>query len=107
MAQFVTKPEDMPRISTSADKPNYTSLKKFQEHLDDNALTITSNTTELGHLALTISSADFVKANDTKAFKVPTSPGTAPTQPNRITRSGTTYPTDPFLAQQTQRLFLD
>ena len=63
-AQFETSIEDMPRISTASTKPNYTSLKIFQEALDGNALTISCQSTQLGMLALSRSKEDYEKANN-------------------------------------------
>ena len=59
-SQFETKDKDMPRISTSSEKLIYTSLKRFQEAFDTNAIAIASDTTELGHLVITISHTEFI-----------------------------------------------
>ena len=53
-ALFRTKPEVMPRISKKLDKPTYTTLKKFQDKLIENAMSIPSYNTDLSHLALVI-----------------------------------------------------
>ena len=109
-AQFETKPEDMPRISTSSTKLNYTSLKLFQEALDANVMTITSNTTELGHLALTCSAEKKITANDDVSFVIPVSPSATPRTLARIAThayaaslalnpNATAEITNPFLAQ--------
>ena len=116
-AQFETRIEDMPRISTSSSKPTYTSIKIFQEVIDANAMSISSFTTELGHLALTRKASEVKTANGGTSFIEPTSPGTAPAPPTRITTrasaaalaldpSATGYQTtDPFLAQEAIRIF--
>ena len=83
-SQFETRSEDIPRISTSSTKPNYTSLKNFQDSIDANVLSIISTTTNLGHLALTRSPTEFTAANGTVPFVIPTNPGTAPKPPPRI-----------------------
>ena len=77
----------MPRISTTSTKPNYTSLKNFQDAIDANALSIMSNTTKLGHMALTRTDTKFTAANATAAFSISTNPGNAPTPPPRIDQS--------------------
>ena len=101
-SQFKTRSEDMPRISTSSTKPNYTSLKNFQDALDANAMSVMSYSTELGHLALTRKPEEFTAANNNVSFVTPTNPGNAPTLPSMSTRSS---PTDPFEAQEVLRLF--
>ena len=63
-ALFETSIEDMPRISTSASKPKYTSINTFQEAIDANSMTITSYTMKLGHLALTRKTAVFRVAKE-------------------------------------------
>ena len=93
----------MPRISTSSTKPNYTSLKNFQDSIDENALSIMSYTTELGHLAITRSAEEFKAANNNVAFVTPVNPGSAPTPPQAMATR--TTPTDPFDAQESLRIF--
>lgn len=58
--QFKTKLADMSCISALSSKLNYISLKIFQEVIAANAMTITSDTTDLGHLELTRSAADLL-----------------------------------------------
>ena len=117
-SQFETRSEDMPRISTSSTKPNYTSLKNFQDAIDANAMSIMSSTTELGHLALTRSPTEFTLANNNTAFVIPLNPGTAPTPPPRIgTRASaaalaldptaTAETSDPYKAQEALRTYQD
>lgn len=90
ITSFTVKPENMPRISTDASKPTYSTLRAFQDAIQDNAMTIPSPQTELGHLALVISPADFFAVNARTAFIVPTDPGLAPTNPASATRAGAT-----------------
>ena len=120
-AQFETSIEDMPRISTASTKPNYTSLKIFQEALDGNALTISCQSTPLGMLALSRSKEDYEKANNGIAFIAPTAPGDSPVVPNResSTRRSARVagdspsteiesyiePTDPYKAQEAIRVY--
>ena len=68
--QFHIKPHEMPSISTPTMTPNYTSIKKFELALCENALAISSYQTHLGHLALVISPEDYAKVNN----NVPTNP---------------------------------
>ena len=115
-SQFETRSEDMSRISTSSTKPNYTSLKNFQDAIDANALSIMSTSTELGHLALTRSPTEFTAANNRVAFTIPLNPGPAPTPPPRIgIRASaaalaldewtTAETSDPYKAQESLRIF--
>ena len=78
---FRITPEDMPKLSTETTKPNYTTIKKFTEALEQNAMSVPSAQTELGHLALVISDADYTIANEGNAWIPPTNPGKAPTNP--------------------------
>jgi len=120
-ALFTTQLCDMPPISTATEAPTYTSLEAFQDKLDVNAMNIPSWSTKLGHLYLTIKSADFTKANGT-ALIDPTDPGNVATAPTPIVRIATrsaivaataegapapgdiTLPIDPFAAQEAIRV---
>ena len=53
-------------------------------------MTIPSPQTELGHLALVVSTSDFTTANAGTPFNVPTDPGLAPTDPTTVTTAGRT-----------------
>jgi hypothetical protein len=97
ITSFTVKPENMPRISTDASKPTYSTLRAFQDAIQDNAMTIPSPQTELGHLALVISPADFFAVNARTAFIVPTDPGLAPTNPAAATRAGATTRAEPYV----------
>jgi hypothetical protein len=89
-ALFRTKPENLPRISTKTEKPTYTTIKKFQDKLIENAMSIPSFTTDLGHLALVIKESDFTTANNGTAFVPPPNPGNTPAMPTFATRRATT-----------------
>ena len=65
----------MPRISTQQTVPAYTSLLAFQDAIDEKTMAIPSlQCPDLGHLALTMSPADFITANDDVAFVIPIQP---------------------------------
>ena len=78
---FQIAPEEMPKMSTATSKPNYTTIKKFLEALEQNAMSIPSTQSELGHLALVISDTDYTIANEGTPWKDPTNPGNSPTNP--------------------------
>jgi hypothetical protein len=107
-ALFRTQQADMPRLSTPTEKPNYSTLKRFQEAIEENAMSVPSNTTDLGHLALVISAADFTTANRSP-FIQPSNPGEQPEQPALAgtTRDQTTEVIAmlPFTAAENIRLF--
>ena len=115
-AQLETSPKDMPHISTSSSKPNYTSLKLFQEAININAMTIILDTTELVNLAFTRSAADFYNSNGDVSFITLTRSGNNPTTLVCIAThtsaaalllnpDATAETTDPYLAQESQSLF--
>ena len=81
ISQFRISPDLMPKMSTPTMAPNYTSIRKFQLALEENALSIQSHQTELGHLALVITEADYLQANSDIAFDEPTDPGLVPPDP--------------------------
>ena len=87
---FTISPQNMPRISTSTTKPNYTSLKLFQDAINKQALCIPYEQTTLGALALVIPDAEFTTVNGGTPFVIPNNPGTAPTNPVPPTRQSTT-----------------
>ena len=68
-------------MSTPTMAPNYTSIRKFQLALEENALSIQSHQSELGHLALVITDEAYLEANNDVAFVAPTDPGLAPPDP--------------------------
>ena len=83
-SQFVTRCENMPRISTSFTNPDYTSLKNFQDKINANVLSIMSYIIELGHLTLTRTPEDFIAATNNVAFVAPVNPGNAPPHPQTM-----------------------
>ena len=66
---FPIQPEHVPKICTPTEKPNFTSLQRFQRALDTNAMAIPSDSNELGHLALIVSTADFRDLNGSSYVK--------------------------------------
>ena len=72
----------MPRLSTATEAPTFTSIKAFREALEQNAMSIPSNQTELGYLSLVLSTTEYIEASMGVAFEIPTDPG--PTAPNPI-----------------------
>ena len=79
LSELRIKTNDMPKMSTLSSPPTYQTVKDFQKALNHNAMAIHSTQTELGHLALVISKANFLAANNNKPFKEPKDPGSAPT----------------------------
>ena len=73
--QFRIKPHEMPVMSTPTMTPNYTSIKKFEQALRENALAVSSYQTHLGHLALVVSPDEYKEVSDDTPFIVPTNPG--------------------------------
>ena len=73
--QFRVKPHEMPVMSTPTMTPNYTSIKKFEQALRDNALAISSYQTHLGHLALVVSPEEYLEVSGDVPFIIPTNPG--------------------------------
>ena len=78
ISQFRISPDLMPKMSTPTMAPNYTSIRKFQLALEENALSIQSHQSELGHLALVITDEAYLEANNDVAFVAPTDPGLVP-----------------------------
>jgi hypothetical protein len=81
-AQFPIKPSAMPKIATDIEKPTFTSLTKFQEAINEQAIAIPAPTgdTALGHLHLVITPTDYAAASITgTAYPIPTNPGETPT----------------------------
>ena len=73
---FHTQTEDMPKISTTGERPSYTSLRRFQDAFNKNARSIPSHQShELGHLGIAIREADYLKINHNTAW---VDPATAP-----------------------------
>ena len=72
---FATKPQDMPKLSTETDKPNYQTITTFQQKLDANLLAVPSDTCNLGHLAIAVKDAEFILLNGNTPFDIPLDPG--------------------------------
>jgi hypothetical protein len=85
VAQFPITPADMPKIATATTRPSYTSIVKFQDAINGQALAIPINDSDLGHLALVISPEDYASVNNDIAFIAPTSPGANPVHVNNAT----------------------
>ena len=68
----------MPLMSTPTMTPNYTSIKKFEQALRENALAISSYQTHLGHLTLNISPEEYAEVINNIPFVIPTNPGLQP-----------------------------
>jgi hypothetical protein len=110
-ALFRTQTADMPTISSLTDKPSYPSLRKFQDAINENAMAVSSYQTDLGHLALVLSTAQFLAVNSNTAFVPPPNPGASPTDPTTTIIAGTrdanatAIATLPFTAAEAIRLF--
>ena len=85
VVQFPIKPDKMPQIATSTTTPTYTSILKFQEAINRQALAIPLTGSDLGHLALVIAAGDFTTANGGFAFVAQVSPGLTPVHANGAT----------------------
>ena len=87
---FPTKSEDMPKISTPGNRPTYTSLRNFQDHLNDNAMAIPFPKNLLGHLGLVLPQDEYKAANKNKEWNDPADPGDDPDETGVVTRSNST-----------------
>ena len=79
LAQFPIAPADMPKIATATTRPTYTSLAKFQDAINSQALAVPIPQETLGHLALVITPTEFESVNNAQAFVPPANPGPNPT----------------------------
>ena len=95
---FPTATANMPKISTTGSRPNFTTLTKFQDALNKNAMVIASNETKLGHLGTVLNSNKYKKVNG-KVWKDPVEPNSEPSKPK--TSKGDN--TDPYEAQEAIR----
>ena len=103
VALFKTKSENMPKISPNGERPSYTTLRKFQEAINDNAMAIPSPNDELGHLGLVISKEEYKKhSSNSTDYEPPTKPDPKPTEPT-TTRSTST---NVFEAQEALRCWM-
>ena len=109
ISQFRISPDLMPKMSTPTMAPNYISIPKFQLALEENALSIQSHQSELGHLALVITNEAYLEANDNNEFEEPTDPGLVPPDPTEgiSTRASTENDVAilPYTAAATMRNF--
>ena len=79
VAQFPITPADMPQIATATTRPDYTSITKFQDAINRQALGIRINNSDLGHLAcLVINCTEYASVNNNIVFVAPASPGDDP-----------------------------
>ena len=73
--QIHIKPHEMTTMSTPIMIPNYTTIKKFELILRENALAISSYQTHLGHLSLVVSLEEYAEVNNDFPFIEPANPG--------------------------------
>ena len=85
LAHFPIAPTDMPKIATATSHPTYTSLAKFQEALNSQALAVPIPQETLNHLALVVNEADYASVNNNANFFEPLNPGINPTHPTGST----------------------
>ena len=78
MRYFATKLDDMPKMLTEYNKPNYQTITKFQQKLDTNLLAVPSDTCTLSYLAIVVKDNKFAKLNDRQSFNIPQDPGLKP-----------------------------
>ena len=84
---FPTKTEDMPKISTPGTRPTYTSLRRFQDQLNTNAMTIPFPKTLLGHLGLVLPEDEYKTVNRGTAWTDPQEPAEDPDENGIFTRN--------------------
>ena len=89
---FAVPAAHMPSIHEPGMEPTYTSLRKFCEVLERNAMSVPSSQTELGHLALVIPTTEFTAANSGIPFIDPRSPGATPDNPATVTSAASSTP---------------
>ncbi len=87
VAQFPIAPADMPKIATATTRPTYTTIEKFQEAINSQALAIPIISSTLGHLALVIPAYDYTSVNQNNPFVTPTNPGLTPNHGNAATQA--------------------
>ena len=81
LALLPIKPEDMPEIATTTNKPTRASIKAFQEIIQGQAMAITTCDHNLGLLRIVLRASDFDTLNNGKIFASPIDPGPAPIAP--------------------------
>ena len=92
LALLPIKPEAMPKIAITANKPAQASIKYFQESIQDQAMSITTCDHNLGFLGMLLRASNFDPLNNRKSFSPPTDPGPAP-----VNAIGTAAQIDEFL----------
>lgn len=96
-------------MSTPIMAPNYTSIRKFQLALEENALSVQSHQSELGYLALVIKPEEYLLVNNNNSFTEPTDPGFIPPDPTVGISTRTSAANDvavlPYTAVATMRTF--
>ena len=109
LSQFRISPDQMPKMSTPTTAPNYTTIRKFQLALEENALSVQSHQCELGCLALVIKPEEYLLANNNQGFTEPTDPGLIPPDPTVGISTRTSAATDvavlPYTTAATMRTF--
>ncbi len=86
LALLPIKPEAMPKITTSTQKPTKLTLKSFQECIQDQAMAITSATEPmLGFLGLVLKDASYITINNGNSYTLPVDPGPGPVHANNAT----------------------
>ena len=78
---FTTKQNNMSKISSTDNKPTYTTIYVFQAKPDKNLLAVLCDTYLLGFWPLAITATKFTTLNVSAFFVAPTDPGANPTQP--------------------------
>ena len=78
---FKTKTEEMPKISTPGNRPTYTSLRLFQDKLNENAMAVPFPKTTLGHLGLVLPVTTYKAINQNAAWEDPKEPDDDPETP--------------------------
>ena len=99
LSLFPTATADMPKISTPGSRPSYTSLHRFQDKLNANAMAIPYHKTNLGHLGLVLTTETYKNVNNNTAWTDPEEPSDNPTKPS----TPKDKQTDPFYAQEAIR----
>ena len=72
------KPENMPKIETTTNKPTRASIKAFQESIQDQAMSIKTCDHNLGFLIMVPRASDFDPLKNGNPFAPPTYPGPCP-----------------------------
>lgn len=73
-AHFAVPADQMPKLHEDGKEPTFTTIQKFREQLERNAMAVPSSQTKLGHLALVVSPTEFAAANGGHSFVEPAHP---------------------------------